>query len=339
MSTKTNAFNSYETTLNGGITDSATSLVVTANPGPLNQPAYIVLEPDDPVLREVILVSTIAGTAWSSITRGLPGSASGGQAHLNGTVVRSSPVHQQLDDVFTDIDALEAADSGHFGGIDTADHPEATPSVRGFLSSADKTDIDTLTDGSDGEALHTHVHTIASHSDTAGTGSELDTLTDGSNADSLHAHGGAGASAAAIRVERTTGAQTIAESTLVDVVFDTIVDEVDPDSDISYAVGTGLLTLESGWWHLDAGVQWQSEDATTVSRHLEIRQGSTTIAAANDEKVSGGAAESATSQVSTTTRIASSTVFRCRVFYVSSGTEDIDDQSPTFFAAFKIRDI
>ncbi len=31
-------------------------------------------------------------------------------------------------------------------------------------------------------------HTVASHSDTTGTGAELDTLTDGSNADSLHVH-------------------------------------------------------------------------------------------------------------------------------------------------------
>jgi len=37
-------------------------------------------------------------------------------------------------------------------------------------------------------------HTIASHSDTTGTGTELNTLTDGSNADALHSHS-AGASA------------------------------------------------------------------------------------------------------------------------------------------------
>jgi len=49
-------------------------------------------------------------------------------------------------------------------------------------------------------ALHDHAdapgggsvtnHTVASHSDTTGTGTELDTLTDGSNADSLHVHAG-----------------------------------------------------------------------------------------------------------------------------------------------------
>ena len=35
---------------------------------------------------------------------------------------------------------------------------------------------------------HTESHTVASHSDTSGTGAELDTLTDGSDADALHAH-------------------------------------------------------------------------------------------------------------------------------------------------------
>ena len=35
---------------------------------------------------------------------------------------------------------------------------------------------------------HTESHTVASHSDTSGTGAELNTLTDGSDADALHAH-------------------------------------------------------------------------------------------------------------------------------------------------------
>lgn len=42
--------------------------------------------------------------------------------------------------------------------------------------------------------LHPESHTIASHSDTTGTGAELNTLTDGSNADSLHVHNYAAAS-------------------------------------------------------------------------------------------------------------------------------------------------
>jgi len=39
-----------------------------------------------------------------------------------------------------------------------------------------------------GSAHHAESHTIASHNDTTATGTELETLTDGSNADALHAH-------------------------------------------------------------------------------------------------------------------------------------------------------
>jgi len=50
--------------------------------------------------------------------------------------------------------------------------------------------LNTLTDGSNADLLHSHDtdHNIQSHSDTDATGSELDTLTDGSNADLLHSH-------------------------------------------------------------------------------------------------------------------------------------------------------
>jgi len=49
-------------------------------------------------------------------------------------------------------------------------------------------ELETLTDGSNAESLHTHTHTVVSHSDTTATGAELETLTDGSNAESLHTH-------------------------------------------------------------------------------------------------------------------------------------------------------
>jgi len=44
--------------------------------------------------------------------------------------------------------------------------------------------------GPGGGGDHDELHTVASHNDTTGTGPELDTLTDGSNADALHAHSG-----------------------------------------------------------------------------------------------------------------------------------------------------
>ncbi len=146
MSSKTNAFNAYESILNGGITDSSTSLLVD-DAGGMADPCYLTLEPDDPVLREVIRCDSISGTTFASLTRGLAGSASGAQAHASGSVIRSTPVHQELDDIYSDIGDLETADSDHFGGTDTADHPEVTGSVRGFSSAADKTKLDGIATG------------------------------------------------------------------------------------------------------------------------------------------------------------------------------------------------
>ena len=48
-------------------------------------------------------------------------------------------------------------------------------------------EVETLTDGSNAESLHTHTHTVVSHSDTTATGAELETLTDGSTT-ALHVH-------------------------------------------------------------------------------------------------------------------------------------------------------
>lgn len=48
---------------------------------------------------------------------------------------------------------------------------------------------------------HTESHTIVSHSDTTATGAELETLTDGSNADSLHSHSGGSDKTRTIKME------------------------------------------------------------------------------------------------------------------------------------------
>ncbi len=146
MSRRTHGRNSFETNLDGAINDSQTTATVDSSTG-LTQPGYFTIDPESPTLREYIKVAVIAGTAWSTIIRGLPGSAAGAQAHADNVLIRSAPVHQHLEDTFDDIEDLEAADTAHFGGTDIADHPEATGSVRGFLSAADKTIIDAADHG------------------------------------------------------------------------------------------------------------------------------------------------------------------------------------------------
>ncbi len=146
MSRRTHGRNSFETNLDGSINDSQSTATVDSSTG-LTQPGYFTIDPESPTLREYIKVAVIAGTAWSTITRGLAGSAAGAQAHADNILIRSAPVHQHLEDMFDDIEDLETADTGHFGGTDIADHPEATGSVRGFSSAADKTKLDGIATG------------------------------------------------------------------------------------------------------------------------------------------------------------------------------------------------
>ena len=82
-----------------------------------------------------------------------------------------------------DISAHAADTDGH--------HNEAHTVASHSDTTGTGSELNTLTDGSNADSLHDHAvasHTIASHSDTTGTGAELNTLTDGSNADSLHDH-------------------------------------------------------------------------------------------------------------------------------------------------------
>ncbi len=76
--------------------------------------------------------------------------------------------------------------------------------------------LDTLTDVSNADSLHTHSavgsHTIASHSDTSGTGAELNTLTDGSDAAGLHIHSASDLSMAHTDLSGVTSDQHHAES-------------------------------------------------------------------------------------------------------------------------------
>lgn len=146
MSTRTYGRNAYESTLNGALNNSATSFNITSATG-LSDPLYLVIDPESPTKREYIRVGSISGSTFNSVTRGAAGSASGAQAHDSGTTVRAVFMHQMLDDIFTDVEALETADAAHFGGTDTADHPEATTSIRGFMSGADKTKLDALPSG------------------------------------------------------------------------------------------------------------------------------------------------------------------------------------------------
>lgn len=174
MSRRSRSFSGWSSQLSAGIAAASTSFAVDSATG-LDEPVYLVIDPESLTKREHIKVGLVTGNTLSTVTRGLSGSVAGAQDHDPGTEVRAVMVHQHLDDIFLDIEALEtadtthttdidgletdvtalqaadtalqAADAAHFGGTDVADHPEATGAVRGFMSAADKTALDGLAAG------------------------------------------------------------------------------------------------------------------------------------------------------------------------------------------------
>jgi hypothetical protein len=83
-------------------------------------------------------------------------------------------------------------------------------------------------------------HTIASHSDTTATGAELETLTDGSNADALHTHAGVGAvDLKPYMVIDTTG-NTAIISASTGIILDS--EEV---ADANYSLASNEITIST----------------------------------------------------------------------------------------------
>jgi hypothetical protein len=177
MSSRKYTWNAFETTLDGALSAGATSIALTSATN-LRSPGYLVLEPDDAAKREYISFTGISTNTLTGVTRGLAGGQSG-TAHDSGKKVRAVIFHQFIDDIFTDIEALETADAGHIGGTDTADHPEATGSVRGFMSAADKAKLDAISGTNTGDEDAASIRALGFFditNDGAGSGLDADTL-------------------------------------------------------------------------------------------------------------------------------------------------------------------
>jgi hypothetical protein len=110
MSRRTDSLNAYEVALTSGVSDVDTSFPVESTVG-LIAPGYLVVDPDDPTKREYFKYTIINGANLQfpdTGFRGLRGSAAGAQGHLAGARVRAVAVGQWLDDIFSDIEDLEA---------------------------------------------------------------------------------------------------------------------------------------------------------------------------------------------------------------------------------------
>ena len=217
--------NNAETTLDGAINNSVTSLSVNTGDGALFPASNFKIQIDT----EVILVGSRSTDTFNSLTRGHDNTTAA--SHSDGASldlvasaedytdrVMGFPVtvpgagqdeyflkydHDTLSMSFANPDhdtiANVSADDHHpqQHAIDGADHTASGLTIGHVLRASGATTFafaqlshsDLGGVGTDDH--HAEAHTVASHSDTTATGTELNTLTDGSNADALHTHAGA----------------------------------------------------------------------------------------------------------------------------------------------------
>ncbi len=226
MSRRTRSRNAYESQLAATLASGGSSVDVDSASG-LVAPCYLVLAPNDAAKREFIEVGNIATNTLSGIVRNLDGSAPGAPfEHASGTIIRAVPTHQHLDDIFLDIEDLEQADTDHFGGTDTSDHPEASTGVRGFMSAADKSKLNGIDAGAqadhpglsgitaDDHHAQSHSHDGADGSGTVAHGDLTGVGTDDHHAqDHSERHAPGGADAISHEVERFVTESAAALST------------------------------------------------------------------------------------------------------------------------------
>jgi hypothetical protein len=112
MSRRVRSRNLYESALNGAITSGAASITVSSVAG-LGEPGRLVIDPDVPAKTEFIRYETIVGSVLTTVTRNLDGGVP--SAHDDGAIIRSVPMHQDLDDIFSDIEDTESDVSTHTG--------------------------------------------------------------------------------------------------------------------------------------------------------------------------------------------------------------------------------
>lgn len=99
-----NYSNFFETTLDGNVGASDTSITLSAAPtsngtSAISAPFYLVIDPDSATNREVILVTASSGVTMSTVTRDVEGRHSPDISHSDGTTVRMAVVGQMFIDV------------------------------------------------------------------------------------------------------------------------------------------------------------------------------------------------------------------------------------------------
>ena len=108
--------NFYESSISGILAQGATTINLNAAPtsngsSNIDAPYYLVVDPDEPTKREVILVTAASGTSISGMTRdvegrhGTAGVAATAPTHVDGTTVRMAVVAEMFEDIHDRIDS------------------------------------------------------------------------------------------------------------------------------------------------------------------------------------------------------------------------------------------
>jgi len=142
---ETNLSNFFETTLNGILASGATSAVLTAAPtsdgtSAIAAPYFLVLDPDSPSNREVILVTAASGVTLSTITRDVEGRHTTDPTHVDGTTVRMAVIKEMFEDVHDRIDADEITNAAHRSN--TSNPHSITAAAISAIATADLQDDD-----------------------------------------------------------------------------------------------------------------------------------------------------------------------------------------------------
>lgn len=240
MSRRTRTQNVWEGELNAQLNPGVLSVDLVTTTG-ITAPMYVTLAPENPTV-EILKVISIVGNTVTFDQRNLEGS-SGDQTHPVGTKVRATFTKQMLDDVFDDVEELEADDVAHAGAADphpnyilAVNHSSSGDPHTQYLKESDftKAAIDALNinagtlDGVDstGFATSGHTHTVAAH-DHATLYAPL-------------SHVGSGGSAHADATTSVDGFMTAADKTKLNTI------ETGADQNQMITAGAGLSGSPAG---------------------------------------------------------------------------------------------
>ncbi len=192
-------------------------------------------------------------------------------------------------------------------------------------------------------------HAPESHSGTGITGAELEDLSDG-GATTLHKHDHGGQDGladddhtnllnstrhsenhSAMRIERATTAQTVSNSTVTTVIFNSERFQNDTKGDLSRNLSTGVITIDTtGVYEVTAGLRWVNNN--TGNRYLILKlNGTTTIAEGNHAASGEGQVIIATIWEFTATD-----TIEMQVFQNSGGNLNIQADARTYFTVHKL---